>query len=189
MNSWRCAFINSRRRSLVIIVCLVIVIATKWSTSYVALFAWLVASGLGMPPGEDSLVAGIGAIAASGELTRWIAMPMAVLAVVISDTLLFSGGRVARSAMSDRATWLSDWCNIEAFVGRREALAIAVARFVPGLRTLVFMALGARGLSRRRFLLIDTCAAAMWVPIIMICGAAVLPLIFGEDAVSLEAWI
>jgi membrane protein DedA with SNARE-associated domain len=89
-----------------------------------------------------------------------------------------------------RATWLSDRASryIEAFVGRREALAIAIARFVPRLRTLVFMSVGARGLSRGRFLLIDACAAAVWVPFIMTCGAAMFSVMFGDDAHSLGAW-
>jgi membrane protein DedA with SNARE-associated domain len=76
---------------------------------------------------------------------------------------------------------------IELLVGR-QALAVAVARFVPGLRTLVFVSVGARGLSRGRFLLIDTCAAA-WVPLVMTCGAAIVTLVFGEASLSLGSGI
>lgn len=155
------------------------------------LFAWTVASGLGVPPGEDILVASTGALAATDDLSWSAAIPVAIAAVVTSDTLLFSGGRIARSAIDERTTWWSDRTarHVAALVGRREALAIAVARFVPGIRTLVFVSLGAGGLSRGRFLLIDTCAAAAWVPLVMTCGAAIVALVFGEDSLSLGAWI
>ena len=170
---------------------LAMVLAAMWLEEHLALFVWMVASGLGVPPGEDLLVASIGALVAAGELTRWVVIPMAVVAVVISDTLLFSGGQLARSALTAKGSWLSDRTAryIETLVGRREALAIAVARFVPGIRTLVFVSLGARGLSRARFLLVDGCAAAAWVPLVMTCGAAIISLVFGEGSLSLEGWI
>jgi hypothetical protein len=37
--------------------------------------------------------------------------------------------------------------------------------------------------------LIDTCAAAAWVPLVMTSGAAIVTLVFGEDSVSPGAWI
>jgi membrane protein DedA with SNARE-associated domain len=158
---------------------------------HVALFAWLVASGLGVPPGEDILVASVGALVATGGLIGWVTVPMAIVAVVTSDTLLFSGGRLARTVLTDRGTWISDRAApyVEALIGRREGLAIAVARFVPGVRTLVFASVGARGLSRGRFVLVDACAAAVWVPLVMTCGAAVISLVFGEGALALESWL
>lgn len=164
-------------------------LAAMWLEEHLALFVWMVGSGLGVPPGEDLLVAGIGALAAAGDLTWGVVIPMAIVAVVISDALLFSGGHLARSALTGRAAWLSDRTAryIEALVGRREALAIAVARFVPGIRTLVFVSVGARGLSPARFLLVDACAAAAWVPLAMTCGAAIISLLFGEN--WMEAWI
>jgi membrane protein DedA with SNARE-associated domain len=157
---------------------------------HAALFAWMVAAGLGVPPGEDLLVASLGVLVASGEFTGWVAMPLAILAVVTSDTLLFTGGQVARSAVTGGTTRWSQRAAryLEAVVGRRDTLAIAIARFVPGLRTLVFVSVGARGLSRGRFLLVDTCAAAVWVPLVMTCGAAITALVFGEGS-SMKEWL
>ena len=189
--SWRWVFNNRVRRHTAIGLGLAAALAAIWLKGHFALFAWMVASGLGVPPGEDLLVAGTGALVANGDLTLWVAIPLAILAVVTSDTLLFSGGQVARSGMSGKAMWWSDQVAryVEALVGRREALAIAIARFVPGIRTLVFVSVGARGLPRNRFLLIDTCAAAVWVPLIMTCGAALVSRLFGADSLSPEAWI
>jgi membrane protein DedA with SNARE-associated domain len=157
-------------------------LAAVWLQGHLALFAWMAASGLGVPPGEDLLMASTGALVATGDLTRWVALPMAIVAVVTSDTVLFCGGQVARSTVSERTTWWSERvvAYIGALVDRREALAIAVARFVPGIRTLVFVAAGARGLSRGRFLLIDTRAAAASVPLVMTGGAAIVALVFGD---------
>jgi membrane protein DedA with SNARE-associated domain len=172
-------------------VVLVGTLAVVWFKGHVALFAWMVASGFGVPPGEDILVASTGALVATGDVTWWAAIPMAIVAVVTSDALLFSGGQMARSTLPARGTWLSEQVvrRIDALVGRREAVAIAIARFVPGTRALVFVSAGARGLSRGRFLLVDVCAAAAWVPLVMMCGAAVLALVFGEDSLSLGVCI
>jgi membrane protein DedA with SNARE-associated domain len=162
-----------------------------WLGGHFALFAWIVASGLGVPPGEDLLIAGIGALVTTGDLTRWVAIPMAIVAVVTSDTLLFTGGQVARSVVTPGTTWWSSRAAryIDTLVGRREGLAIAVARFVPGIRTLVFVSVGARGLSRGRFVLVDACAAAVWAPLVMTSGAALITLVLGEGALSFGAWI
>lgn len=183
---------NNRVRWIAVFgVGLTAVAAAIWLEEHLALFAWMVASGLGVPPGEDILVAIIGALVATGDLTWWVAIPMGIVAVMTSDTLLFSGGQLARSALTARATWLPDRGTrcIETFIDRREALAIAIARFVPGIRALVFVSVGARGLSRARFLLVDACAAAAWVPLVMTCGGAIISFVFGEGSLSLEAWI
>ena len=76
---------------------------------------------------------------------------------------------------------------LDALVGRREALAIAIARFVSGLRTLVFVSAVVRELLPGRFLFIDTCAAAVWVPLVMTSGAAIVTLVLGEASLSLGA--
>jgi membrane protein DedA with SNARE-associated domain len=54
---------------------------------------------------------------------------------------------------------------------------------------LVFVSVGARGLSRGRFLLVDVCAAVAWVPLVMAIGATMVALVSGEAARVLEAWI
>lgn len=147
--------------------------------------------GLGAGIGAMWLEQHFAALAATGDLTWSVPIPVAIAAVVASDALLFSGGRIARSAINERTTWWSDRTAryVATLAGQRNALAIAVARFVPGIRTLVFVSLGADGLSRGRFLLIDRCAAAAWVPLVTTCSAAIVSLVFGEDSLSLGAWI
>jgi membrane protein DedA with SNARE-associated domain len=183
--------VNNQMRQMVFIgVGVAAAVAMIWLEGHFALFAWMVASGLGVPPGEDLRIASTGALVAAGELARWMVIPMAIVAVVTSDTLLFTGGQVARSAISGKTTWWSERAArcLETLIGRREALAIAIGRFVPGIRTLVFVSLGAQGLSRGRFLLVDACAAAVWVPMVMTCGAAIIALVLGEGPLSLGAW-
>jgi hypothetical protein len=43
--------------------------------------------------------------------------------------------------------------------------------------------------SRGRFVLVDAGAAAVWVPLAMTCGAALIALVLGEGSLSLEAWL
>jgi membrane protein DedA with SNARE-associated domain len=170
---------------------LALVLAAIGLLHHLALFAWMIGAGLGVPPGEDLLMASLGAVIAAGHMPASVAVPMAIVAVLTSDALLFSSGQVARAALATRAnrSWDRAARHLEALLAEREAVAIAIARFVPGIRTVVFFSLGARGMSRNRFLLIDGCAAAVWVPLIMTCGASVISLMFGERALSLEAWI
>jgi membrane protein DedA with SNARE-associated domain len=155
---------------------------------HAALFAWLVTSGLGVPPGEDLLVAGTGALVAAGDLTWPLALPLAIAAVVTSDVLLFLGGCVARSSLTRGSMPIPDRITrqFDRLTGRWEGLAIAVARLVPGMRTPVFVTVGARGVSRARFLLIDACAATVWVPVVMTFGAAILSRVFGDRSPALE---
>jgi len=182
---------KNRVRQFVLAAIVAAAAAGIWLQGHFALFVWIVVSGLGVPPGEDLLIAATGALVASGDLAPRIAIPMAIFAVVTSDTLLFTGGQVARSANGGRSPSWAEWATrpLDRLVGRREALAIAVARFLPGTRTPVFVSVGARGLSRARFLLFDACAAALWVPLVMTCGATIIALVFGEGSLSLEAWI
>jgi membrane protein DedA with SNARE-associated domain len=165
-------------------------LAALWSGRHATLFVWLAASGLGVPPGEDLLVASTGAMVAAGDLTWWVAIPMVIVAVVTSDTLLFSAGEMARSTLSGKAVWFADRIlhYVESVLGGREAAAIAIARFVPGLRTIVFMSMGARGMPRARFLFIDACAAAAWASLVMTCGAALVSFLLGEEWLTLGAW-
>ena len=115
---------------------------------------------------------------------------MAIVAVVTSDILLSRAAKWPDRRSLKGATWLSDMASVHR-CARRPAGSRGhrIARFVPGIRTLVFVSVGAGGLSRRRFLLVDACAAAAWVPLVMTCGAAIISLVFGEDSLSLGAWI
>lgn len=147
-------------------------------------------SGLGVPPGEDLLVASTGALVAAGSLTWWLAVPLAIVAVVTSDALLFLGGRSARSSLTKHSSLISERVanQFDSLVRGWDGCAIAVARFVPGLRTLVFVSAGARGVSRARFLVIDACAATVWVPIVMTFGAAIVSFLTG-GGVAIEGWL
>lgn len=151
---------------------------------YAGLFGWTVLAGLGLPPGEDLLVAGAGALVGQGLLAWWPVMLLAFAAVVASDTALYWMGRgTARVAPRRGLLPARTAGQLDALVSRWGKLAIAVARFVPGIRAVVYATVGARGIRPGTFLLIDACAALFWVALIVYFGARVMVLLLGGDVV------
>jgi membrane protein DedA with SNARE-associated domain len=140
------------------------------ASHYLLLFGWLVLAGLGLPPGEDLMLAGAGTLVGHGILSWWPVILLSAASVVTSDVILFSVGRSAKAFT--RPQLLSGrWRKrFDALMHRWGRLAIAAARFLPGARTLIFAAAGANGMSPRTFLLIDTCAAFAWVVLIVSAG-------------------
>ena len=163
--------------------------------SYAALAAWLIGSGLGTPPGEDLLLAGAGTLVSEGVLAWWPMLLLAIAAVVTSDLILFWGGRAARASATGRPRLpcYSLLQRLDAFVRRWGGAAIVVARFTPGIRALVFVSAGARGMRPVRFALLDICAAIVWVPLVMTLGAWVLASLLSAAPAAIdtamETWV
>ncbi|HXW04624.1 MAG TPA: DUF5715 family protein [Vicinamibacterales bacterium] len=144
---------------------------------YAGLFGWLFVSGLGVPPGEDLLLASAGALVGHGVFAWWPVMLLALISVVASDAIWFSIGRTtARLSRRSRIIPARVGASMDRFIGRWGRLAIALARFIPGSRAIVFGSAGARGIRPRTFLLIDTVAALAWVALIVSLGTWVISL-------------
>jgi membrane protein DedA with SNARE-associated domain len=69
---------------------------------------------------------------------------------------------------------------LDAVVNRWRGPASAVARFMPGLRSIVFLSAGGRGVAPARFVIIDACAATVWVTLLLSVGASIVSLGVGE---------
>jgi membrane protein DedA with SNARE-associated domain len=158
---------------------------------YAGLFAWLVGAGLGTPPGEDLFLAAAGALVSNGALAWWPMLVLAIVGVVTSDVIMFLGGRTAAAPIARRSGLASRAATkrLDRVLRRWGSAAVAAARFMPGVRALVFVSAGARGMRLASFALVDICAAIVWVPLMMTLGAWGLGALGAAGPLFLEAWV
>lgn len=143
---------------------------------YVAVFVVLLVSGFGVPIPEDiSLVAG-GIIAGLGYADVRLMGVVGVAGVLVGDSTMFLVGRhFGERAL--RLRWIAHvltprrYARVQLQFGRYGNRLMFVARFLPGLRTAVFLTAGmTRRVSFVRFLLLDGFAALISVPVWIALG-------------------
>jgi membrane protein DedA with SNARE-associated domain len=126
-------------------------------------FCLLVAAGLGFPMPEELPVVGAGIWVGSNEelgLLRWIALPMCILGVVISDGLLYGIGRYFGQRLLE-FKWAAKLMpaekrqEIEKNFNKYGIKILLFARLLPGIRSPIFITAGIMRLPLRRFLLAD----------------------------------
>jgi membrane protein DedA with SNARE-associated domain len=114
---------------------------------YVALFAVLVACGLGVPVPEDvSLVAG-GIIAGLGHADLGVMMLVGLAGVLVGDSVVFLvghhfGQRARKLRWVARVLTPRRYARVQAKFDRYGNRMLFFARFLPGLRTAVFLSAG-----------------------------------------------
>lgn len=143
---------------------------------YVAVWIALFICGLGLPLPEDvTLVAG-GVIAGLGYANVHTMFALCMAGVLLGDATMFLLGRRYGAAMM-KWRWVARVLTPERFAivqhkfRRYGNRALFVARFLPGMRTTVYLTAGAtRQVSLLRFMLIDAFAALISVPIWVYLG-------------------
>ncbi|MBX3395850.1 MAG: DedA family protein [Phycisphaerae bacterium] len=144
----------------------------QWS--HVGLFVVLMAAGFGLPLPEDVplVLAGVIVRQASGhELQPLILMMFTGLAgVIVGDSCLFWIGRLYGQGVLDRRwiqrfakPWLVDKARHK--FERHGAKILFVARFMPGLRAIMFLIAGTFRLPYWKLLAFDGGAALISVPV------------------------
>lgn len=137
--------------------------------SYPAIFLLLLGSGLGLPLSEDVILIATGALSAKGLLHPLGGIAAGYAGLLAGDFALYSIGRkLGRKALeSKRVARICPPARllaIERRFARFGPLVVFGARFVAGLRAATFFSAGVLGVPRKRFLLADAAAAAIWVP-------------------------
>jgi membrane protein DedA with SNARE-associated domain len=117
-------------------------------------------------PGTVVVMAIAGAAAAAGQPILPILF-MAVLGAVIGDYLSYWAGYHFRYKV--RQWWplrTRPWmmAGADRFFARYGSYSVALCRFIPVLRSLVPLAAGISGMSRRRFLVANVASALVWAP-------------------------
>jgi membrane protein DedA with SNARE-associated domain len=138
--------------------------------SYIGLFAILLAAGLGVPLPEDIPLVAAGWLVHKGGADLMGMIATGLVGVLVGDSLLFSMGRrygtrivehrwlrrIAKPWLLERARYL--------FTHHGTKMLFA-ARFMPGLRAVMFLTAGVFKVSYVRFLAIDGFAALISVPV------------------------
>jgi membrane protein DedA with SNARE-associated domain len=143
--------------------------------TYVGLFVVLVMCGLGLPLPEDVALLAGGYLVHRG-ITRYpLTLAVSLLGVIAGDNSLFFLGRrfgtgLVRYFGINRPDTKLQIERIRGFMERHGNRAIFYARFLAGLRALVYLTAGSFGVSPGRFLFFDILGAVISVPVVVSLG-------------------
>ncbi len=139
----------------------------KWS--YLGLFLVLMAAGLGVPLPEDIPLVAAGWLVHKGGADLRLMIITGLVGVLLGDSILFYMGRQYGSQIVERRwfrriakPWLLEKARLK--YTEHGAKIIFVARFMPGLRAVVFLTAGVFRVPYWKFLLMDGLAALISVP-------------------------
>ena len=149
--------------------------------TYAGLLVVLILCGMGLPLPEDAALLAGGFLVHRGIIQYPMTLAVALVGVVAGDNSLFFLGRrygtglvaylgIGRPRSRRQIQWL------RAFMDRHGHRAILYARFVAGLRALVYLTAGSLGVKPLRFFLYDLAGAVISVPIMVTLGC-----LFGNE--------
>jgi len=144
-------------------------------TAYGAIVGLLLICGLGVPLPEDITLISAGILSALGSVTLPGAIAAGFFGVIVGDAFMFTLGRVygrrafklpiIRSIMTPKRIALA-----ERKVIRNSKFICFTARFLPGLRSPIFLTSGILGVKAVTFFLLDGFAAMISVPLWILAG-------------------
>jgi membrane protein DedA with SNARE-associated domain len=143
--------------------------------TYLGLFVVLMLCGLGLPIPEDVALLAGGYMVHRG-ITRYpITLAVSLLGVVVGDNSLFFVGRrfgtgFVRYFGIGRPGRQVQIERIQKFMQRHGHRAIFYARFLAGLRALIYLSAGSFGVRPGVFLVYDVLGALISVPIVVTLG-------------------
>lgn len=143
--------------------------------TYVGLFLVLLLCGLGLPVPEDLALLTGGFLVHRG-ITRYpTTLAISFIGVVAGDNSLFFIGRrfgtgILKYLGFVRPRTLPRIARLKRFMDRHGHMAIFYARFLAGMRALVYLTAGSAGVSPRRFVVYDALGALISVPVVVSIG-------------------
>ncbi|MET0332266.1 MAG: DedA family protein [Dyella sp.] len=151
-------------------------IAVFADSGYVAVFLALLLCGAGIPLPEDlTLVAG-GVIAGLGYANVHVMVVVALLGVLIGDASMFLlghhyGARILKWRWVAHLLTAERYAKVQHKFERYGNRLLFIARFLPGMRTAIYLTAGStHRVSFGRFLLLDGSAALISVPLWVYVG-------------------
>lgn len=143
---------------------------------YLAVFSVLLACGFGLPIPEDiTLVAG-GIISGLGYTDNSIMIVVGMAGVLLGDGLVFTLGRLYGHQVFE-IKWVKKFITpsrlkkVQAKLAKHGRWVVFGARFMPGLRTPIFLTTGAtRQVTTTQFFVLDGLAALISVPLWIYLG-------------------
>jgi len=143
--------------------------------AYLIIFGILVLCGIGFPVPEDVPLIATGYLIWDETLTWLPAILVVLVGVLVGDTILFFLGRKMglRILETEKAQTLFTPEKVRrtrAYFRKYGDKIIFFARFVAGFRSMAFFMSGAMKMEYRRFILLDSAAAAISVPLWVAIG-------------------
>ncbi len=143
--------------------------------TYVGLFVVLMLCGLGLPLPEDVALLAGGFLVHRGITHYPMTLAVALVGVVVGDNSLFFLGRrfgtgLVRYFGINRPGTKVQIDRIRDFMERHGHRAIFYARFLAGLRALIYLSAGSFGVTPLRFFVYDLLGALISVPIVVSIG-------------------
>ncbi|HTY77162.1 MAG TPA: DedA family protein [Candidatus Bathyarchaeia archaeon] len=145
---------------------------------YLAVFVLVILGNAGVPVPEETVLLVAGFLVWTGQLRLDIVLAVGVFSAVAGDNIGFwLGRRFGRAALERHAHWILGHPErlgaMQRFVARRGAIAVIIARFLPGLRFMAGPLAGALGFPAWRFFVANVTGALIYVPIMIGAGWAV----------------
>lgn len=134
--------------------------------TYVGIFIFMVLTGFGLPLPEELAIVAAGIMSANGQLATGAALAALVLGGLVGDAVVYAIGTRLGDGILARHRWLPRvnpvrFEQVRGLLERHGFKVLFVARFLVGLRFIVYLAVGASRMSFRRFMLIDAVCAAL----------------------------
>ena len=158
--------------------------ASGWAYLIVALLAYFDALVPAVPSETSVITAGV--VASAGELNLPLIVGAAASGAFLGDNTAYFIGRRFGARINERffsgekARKRTEWAQQQ--VSERGGELIAIARFIPGGRTVVTLSAGTLGYPWRRFVLFDAAAALGWALYASLLGY------FGGHAFEAAPW-
>jgi membrane protein DedA with SNARE-associated domain len=145
------------------------------TTAFLAVLGLLALCGLGLPMPEDIILVVTGFLSSLGKFPLWAGIVAGMVGVLSGDAVLFFLGRRYGDGVFQLA-WVRRVVReerVEAAKSRVQANArfiCFVARFLPGLRSPIYLVAGAMGIPPRTYIMQDGFAASISVPVWVVLG-------------------
>lgn len=143
--------------------------------TYAGLLVVLILCGMGLPVPEDVALLAGGFLVHRGIIQYPMTLLVALVGVVAGDNSLFYLGRrfgtgLVKYLGIGRPRSQRQIDRLKEFMRRHGHRAILYARFIAGLRALVYLTAGSLGVNPLRFFLYDLAGAVISVPIVVTLG-------------------
>jgi membrane protein DedA with SNARE-associated domain len=158
-----------------------------WGGPYLGVFLVLVACGLGLPLPEDVPLLTGGYMVHKGLARLEFMIPIALAGVLGGDCILFFLGRrfghhIVEHRLLRRVVNPPRLLKAERLFQQHGIKIIFVGRFLPGLRSMIFMAAGVLRVPFSAFIAVNGLAACVSVPTLIVLGK-----LFGHNMDKLKS--
>ncbi|MHC4878336.1 MAG: DedA family protein [Planctomycetota bacterium] len=141
--------------------------------SYLAILLLLALTGAGLPVPEEVIIVAAGVLSSPsvGELDPMLALVACLAGALVGDCVMYAIGRGLGGSFIARHRWFARVLHaereeqMESIVNEHGLKVFLLARFMVGVRSPIYLAMGILRVDFRRFLLCDAACAALVVSV------------------------